>query len=1497
MRSKRSRSNGKNLASFEQLERRQLLASSLTGIAGGSQLALPPEASYVGSPKFFYKAGGYLTKPAAGDARDIALSWVQNNAAAFGLAATDVRSVVVADAYREADSGINRVYLKQTINGLLVENTDMAVTVMSDGRILSASGNFVSLPKKIGLAPQLSVTAGLQSAAASLKLNLTRAPQILQQPAGTKQEAQIRATEVSRTDIPAQVHYVVTSKGVKLAWEYVLDVPSGLNWYSTNIDAANGELLYTTDHIGYYIAPGKELTFGDGVGAAPKSLASGTASSGGSRLATDYTANYNVYGLPLASPSGGPRAIATNPWDLGPSPFGWQDTDADAGAESNTTQGNNVSAQEDRDANDTGGVRPTGGTLNPDGSGTLTFDNPLNFSLEPTTTDNQLAAITNLYYWNNTLHDVYYRYGFTEAARNFQQNNYGNGGVGNDRVNADAQDGSGTNNANFGSFTDGTSGRMQMYLFTAPTPDRDGDLDAEVMAHEYGHGVSNRMSGTGAGLTATQSRGMGEGWGDYFGLMLTLTDGSVTAQNKAYPVGTYVLNQPLNGAGIRRQPYSNNMAINTQTFAWYGTGGTNGGSTEVHNTGELWVAALWDVTWNLISKYGFNPDITQGYGGTPANNGNTLALKLVFDGIKGHGANPSFLQARDAILAADQALNGGADIRELWTAFARRGLGFSATTTGSTSTSFNEAFDLPPTLFKPFVASSGPGAVVDQPLTNVTINFSRPMDTTSFSVVDDVQSFSGPAGNLLASINGFSWTNNQTLVINYTPTRANGNYSMVIGPNILATDGTAMDQNGNDVAGEPGDTYTAVFSKSGAGGPRVTSQTPTGAVVQPTFASIDVVFSEAMNQTSFDVASDVVSFAGPGGTNLKPQISGFTWQNSTTLRLNFISQGTDGTYTLTLAPTILANVDGAAMDQNANGSSGEPIADRYIGTVSLDRFPGPDAGGYEASPTPLQAIDLVIGAPGVTTVVNGSDDAAGTIALPAGNSFTYYGTNYTTLFPNANGLITFGSSTTAFTNTDLTTTPTQASIAICWDDWRTDLTGPAPATDSAVLWQIVGNNLIVEWSDVTNRTAANGTATFQAILSLNTGSLNGDIIGNYPDLSISNATYDEGASATLGIKNTGTQGTSRLLVQQNVPAGNFMGTGKAVRFTATKATGQVFADDNGDGVLNNGEQPVPFAHIYADANNNGVLDNGENAAFADAGGIYSLTSLVAGDNVLRIDSPDYINTQPNPSTNLLMGEAGVNRHVGTFNTALVGTAGADILTISANGAKIDINRTLAQPPTYSILASVLNKLSWDGLGGGDDVNVAAGPSLKLIGSEDMNAMSISNGASAFMPAGTNSILVARTLAISAGSTLDLNDNDLLLDYTGASQLAAVQALINSARAGGAWTGSGLTSTSAKNNPLLNTTLGAMEGSDFTSVGGGSFDGVPVPSGAVLVKYTYYGDTDFNGLVNFDDYSRADAGFNSGLSGWFRGDFDGNGLVNFDDYSLIDLAFNSQAGAL
>jgi hypothetical protein len=128
------------------------------------------------------------------------------------------------------------------------------------------------------------------------------------------------------------------------------------------------------------------------------------------------------------------------------------------------------------------------------------------------------------------------------------------------------------------------------------------------------------------------------------------------------------------------------------------------------------------------------------------------------------------------------------------------------------------------------------------------------------------------------------------------------------------------------------------------------------------------------------------------------------------------------------------------------------------------------------------------------------------------------------------------------------------------------------------------------------------------------------------------------------------------------------------------------------------------------------------------------------------------------------------------------------------------------------------------------------------------------------------------------ATLDLHDNDLIFNYTGGSQLGAIEALIRTARNGGDWLGKGITSSAARTQSNLITMLGAMEATQYDSVHGSGalFHGVDPDSTAVLVKYTYYGDSDFNGAIDGDDYGRIDAGFNFGLTGWFNGDCDLSG---------------------
>jgi autotransporter-associated beta strand protein len=388
------------------------------------------------------------------------------------------------------------------------------------------------------------------------------------------------------------------------------------------------------------------------------------------------------------------RVLVTLPaLDTNASPAGWIN-DGD-----NQTLGNNVDAHTDWNADNIPDLP------RPQGSPFRVFDFAMDLSSQdPTNYAN--AAVVQLFYLCNWYHDRLYQLGFTEAAGNFQTTNFNRGGLGNDAIQADAQDGSGTDNANFSTPPDGSPGRMQMYIFTGMSPRRDGDFDAEVVLHEATHGVSWRLVGGGQALGDTQSDGMGEGWSDFYALSLLSEAGDNV--NGVYAAGAYA-SYKIGGPtdlqnyyfGIRRYPYTTDMSNNPLTFkdidpaqadycasgapyhtAMFGACGASDAS-EVHNEGEVWCVTLWEARANLINKYGWAT-------------GNQLALQLVTDGMKLTPAHPNFLQARDAIIQADLVDTGGANHNELWAAFAKRGMGFSATSPDSSTVSgIHEAFDMP----------------------------------------------------------------------------------------------------------------------------------------------------------------------------------------------------------------------------------------------------------------------------------------------------------------------------------------------------------------------------------------------------------------------------------------------------------------------------------------------------------------------------------------------------------------------------------------------------------------------------------------------------------------------------------------------------------------------------------------------------------------------------------------------------------------------------------
>jgi hypothetical protein len=696
------------------------------------------------------------------------------------------------------------------------------VSVLADGRVLAAGNRFVAniAAAAGGQQPGKAAPEAAQHAATHLKLQPTRPFDVVATKGGASQATTLSEAGIAERPIEASLTWVATEdRRVRLAWKVEIDTTSGDHWWRALVDAETGESLGVIDLVVSESIESIATAVARPAGVA--AYLSNGVSAASALPSFDPTdgAVYNVFPLPLESPNDGVRSLVTNAASPIASPFGWHDTDGAAGPEFTRTRGNNAHAYTDIDANN---VADAGS--DPDGGAALLFDFPLDLAQNPPTY--RPAAVTNLFYWNNIVHDVTYGYGFTPAAGNFQVNTYGQGGVGNDDVRAEAQDGSGTNNANFGTGVDGVRPRMQMFVWTHPVPhlvtitspgtiagdyaasaaafgpaptfggtsgaivlvddgvgassdaceplvgfpagaialldrgvcaftikvktaqdagasavivvnnvggnpitmggadptivipavmvsldngnlfkanlpatgtvranpllsiNRDSDFDAGVIAHEYGHGISNRLTGGPAVVGClSNAEQMGEGWSDWFALNFTThpSDTRLTPRG----IGTYLVYQTPTGNGIRPTPYTTDMSVNPSTYASVADAAS---ISQPHGIGYVWNSMLWEMYWNLVDRHGYNANIYDAWN----TGGNNLAIQLVMDGMKIQPCSPGFVDGRNAILAADVALTAGANSCEIWRAFAKRGLGVSASQGLSTSRLDGvEAFDLP----------------------------------------------------------------------------------------------------------------------------------------------------------------------------------------------------------------------------------------------------------------------------------------------------------------------------------------------------------------------------------------------------------------------------------------------------------------------------------------------------------------------------------------------------------------------------------------------------------------------------------------------------------------------------------------------------------------------------------------------------------------------------------------------------------------------------------
>jgi hypothetical protein len=447
------------------------------------------------------------------------------------------------------------------------------------------------------------------------------------------------------------------------------------------------------------------------------------------------------------------------------------------------------------------------------------------------------------------------------------------------------------------------------------------------------------------------------------------------------------------------------------------------------------------------------------------------------------------------------------------------------------------------------VTVAAPANAVDGPVYSTRFTFNEPVDPSTFTP-DKVDSFTGPNGDInINAVVPVPGSNNTQFDVLFDPQPIAGAYRMVIGPDIRDEFGNQMDQDQNFIPGEiPGDQFVAQFAVKG---PRVTTATPPSDVF-PGLDHIRVTFNKPMDPTTF-TPDQIASFTGPGGPIPVTDVSVVPFTNNTQFDISFDPLGDLGAYSMVIGPYI-SDTYGNLMDQNQNGIPGEIPGDQYTAHFNVvSTTAGPDGFGYTATVTPFENHEI-LGLPGTFTIINYADDAAAAVDLGS-NTFTFYGTTYTgnnRLFASSNGLITFGSGNSAHVNTNLTNSPTQAAIAPLWNDWiKTTGTPMLLGKFDAFDDNGVPHQLILEWNQVTHF-GYTGALTFQVVLTLNTGTDPGDIVVDYSNLQ-SGDIWAEGNASTVGIKDAGTQGLRRLLLNFSARS-PFVGTQQAILFSKTAAS-------------------------------------------------------------------------------------------------------------------------------------------------------------------------------------------------------------------------------------------------------------------------------------------------------------------------------------------------------
>jgi extracellular elastinolytic metalloproteinase len=404
-------------------------------------------------------------------------SHLEANKSKFEVTSQDIANLKVYNQVYSRHNKVTHVYAVQQHNGVEVYNAIANVAIKNNAVVYVGNNMQKDIKSRAnGSAAALNPMQAAAKAANALGLG---AANFSVESVISSQEFLLSDGGVSLERVPVKLVYQPLENEIRLAWDLSIHTLDAKHWYSVRIDATTGELLDQIDWVtscsfeshNHVALEGQNNTT-----TRENTIAFGTKTKANESVVF-ADEQYNVYAVPLESPAHGDRTIVTEPQDLVASPFGWHDLDGVEGAEMTITRGNNVWAQEDQNANNGQGASP-------DGTDDLIFDFEIDLTLEPVEYID--ASTTNLFYWNNIMHDVFFQYGFDEESGNFQQVNYSSTGLGNDYVQADSQDGSGTNNATFGTPPDGSRPRMSMFLWNASSVPNFVANSPATVAGDYG---------------------------------------------------------------------------------------------------------------------------------------------------------------------------------------------------------------------------------------------------------------------------------------------------------------------------------------------------------------------------------------------------------------------------------------------------------------------------------------------------------------------------------------------------------------------------------------------------------------------------------------------------------------------------------------------------------------------------------------------------------------------------------------------------------------------------------------------------------------------------------------------------------------------------------------------------------------------------------------------------------------------------------------------------